>query len=87
MIEHAYDIYDRLQDKVSGFTGICLGITKYDTGCLHYGLCPTKLNDGKMPEWHWFDESRLVLVESEAVSNHGGEPVGGPAPTPPSSSY
>jgi hypothetical protein len=55
---------DILKDRVSGFKGMVLGITKYDTGCTHYGLAPTQVSkDGLVSDWQWFDESRLTLVK------------------------
>ncbi len=49
-----------LKDEVTGFEGVVMGRTEYITGCLQYALCPRKMTkDGKLPEWHWFDEDRL----------------------------
>jgi hypothetical protein len=63
-----FSMHDVLKDKVSGLKGVVLGITFYDTGCIHYGLAPQKLKeDGTVHDWTWFDESRLELVKSAVV--------------------
>ncbi len=49
-----------VRDKVTGFIGAVVGRTEYATGCVHYGLLPCKLTSkGAVPEWTWFDGSRL----------------------------
>ena len=67
MIYHKYNIGDRLQDKVSGYTGIVSGITKYATGCIHYGLAAEHVKENKIPDWQWFDEGQLKLVKESVV--------------------
>ena len=58
-----FKMYDILKDKVSGFEGVALGITFYATGCIHYGLAPTKVkDDGTVHVWEWFDETRLKYI-------------------------
>lgn len=52
-----------LRDIVTGFQGTVLSRTKYFTGCVHYGLSPQTLKDGKLPDWEWIDETRLTEVE------------------------
>jgi hypothetical protein len=59
-----FNMHDQLKDSVSGFAGQVLGITQYNTGCIHYGLAPRSLKpDGSVHTWEWFDESRLELVQ------------------------
>lgn len=67
MKETKFGMNDVLQDKISGFKGQVLGITFYDTGCIHYGLAPLKVKpDGSVATWEWFDESRMKLVKAAA---------------------
>ena len=40
-----FDCGDLLQDRVTLFNGIVMAITRYSTGCIHYGLLPLKLNE------------------------------------------
>jgi hypothetical protein len=77
MTEQKFQMNDILQDRISGFKGQVLGITRYDTGCIHYGLAQTKLkSDGTLHDWQWFDTSRLKLVKSaqkeRVVKPHSG---------------
>jgi hypothetical protein len=68
---------DVLKDDVSGYQGVVMGVTFYDTGCIHYGLAPQKVkSDGTLNDWQWFDESRLTLVK--AGNMRKGKPHSGP---------
>ena len=79
-----FNLNDVLKDKVTGFTGVCLGISRYATGCIHYGLMPQKINkDGTIAQnYEWLDESRLTLVKK--FKTEKTKPHGGPAPNAPS---
>jgi hypothetical protein len=59
-----FNLYDKLCDKVTGFTGTVMSRTQYATGCHHYGLLPPLDKDGKILDNTWIDESRLDLVEA-----------------------
>lgn len=86
MIEHKYKIGDLLEEIVTGDTGIVLGITQYATGCLHYGILDRRLKAGGVPDdYHWYDETRLHLKKSGAVTfDNGKETKSGPYPNAPS---
>jgi len=85
MINHKFNLGDKLQDKVTKYTGICLGITQYSTGCRHYGLqAEMKNKDIKPPDWEWFDENRLILIKSKAMIFTTYKPSSGNFPNPPS---
>jgi hypothetical protein len=77
-----FNLHDILRDAVSGFQGEVLAISRYATGCTHYGIAPKHTTkDGKIMEWEWLDESRLVLVEdSEYTPAH--DVTGGPDMNP-----
>lgn len=82
MKEPKFNMNDVLQDRVSGFKGEVLGITFYDTGCIHYGLAGTTLKpDGSLHDWQWFDESRLKLVKA-ARNAEAKSPRSGPDMNP-----
>ena len=84
-----FEMFDRLKDQVSGFTGVVLGRTEYSTGCRHYGLVAENLQkDGAPSEWQWFDETRLLKVgtkEMEGMTAKQSRKLsgGGPSPNPP----
>jgi hypothetical protein len=81
--EPKYKFWDVLRDKASGWTGICLAVTFYATGCIHYGLSPNKLTkDGDLKDWLWFDESRLELIKASKIAKVK-KPSSGNFPNPP----
>ena len=84
-IKTTYNLGVELKDKVTNFSGICLGITKYDTGCIHYGLCPKKVGTDNKIQWIWFDEIRIDLVKKKAVVLNMREALSGPKENPPMS--
>ncbi len=86
-ISGKFDLGSRLKDKVTGFSGIALCVSFYMTGCVQYGLQPSRLKeDGGVPDWEWFDEDRLIQ-ESESLFMPAKDPAnarpGGPQPTAP----
>lgn len=86
IIETKYNLFDKLRDLVTGYEGIVLGITQYDTGCIHYGLCADSLNDkGEIKDWHWFDTSRLERIKPAAHKAKSAKRTGGPSPNAPQS--
>lgn len=51
------------KDKVTGFTGIIIGVAYYLTGYHQYGLVPQSLKpDGSTIDAHWFDVDRVEIV-------------------------
>ena len=79
-----FEMGDLLQDKVTGFRGTVMVIAWYATGCLHYGMCPQEFGRGSNgnfedPEWIWYDESRLEILEKYHVDfDMYGEGASGP---------
>jgi len=59
---------DHVQDSVTTFEGIITAITTALDG-QHRGLieAPKKKKDEKVPEAHWVDEVRIVMVKSGAI--------------------
>ena len=58
---------DRVRDKLTGFEGIAYGRWTCLTGCVSYDVHPPA-KDGKIPPSEWIDESRLEVVDHNAVS-------------------
>lgn len=84
-VNFKYNCGDVLKDKVTGLQGVVMVRAEYSTGCHHYGLQSRELASGKSPEWEWLDQSRLELVESEAVTFEIPEnTTSGPFPSGPS---
>lgn len=68
---------DKVEDTVSGFTGIAFGTTLFLHGCTRVGVQPPVDKEGKLPEASWFDEPQLKNVKS-AVVKPGSRETGGP---------
>jgi len=63
-LKDKFTLGDTLKDVVTGFKGVAMVRAKYLTGCVHYGLCPKNLKDGKIAEWEWIDQTRLIWVKN-----------------------
>lgn len=79
-----FELGETLRDKITFFQGVALARTEYFTGCDHYGLCSRELKDNVPMDWQWFDETRLVRVESAAkIEREERKPTSGPQPHAP----
>lgn len=77
----AYNLGDKVQDKVTGFKGIVTTRSEFINGCIRYGVQSQDLKEGKTIDPEWFDERQLELVKKEAVKVENKR-TGGPSPTP-----
>lgn len=72
---------DRVQDRISKFTGVVVAITDWLNGCRRITIQPESLHDGKPVDSHTFDSEQVVVLESApsvVASSKGGpsiEPV------------
>lgn len=66
-IKTKFQMRDTLKDTITGYVGMAVAITYYDTGCTHYSLQAPMDKDKKVPDWENFDESRLVLKKKAPV--------------------
>lgn len=74
----------KAKDTITGYEGVIMGRTEYLTGCCQYGLLKQQLtNEGKIPAWVWFDESRLEAIPAKPVEVDENSEPGGPAPSAP----
>ncbi|MCP3965089.1 MAG: hypothetical protein GY718_01870 [Lentisphaerae bacterium] len=83
-VNFIYNNGDIAKDRVTGLEGVVMVRAEYSTGCHHYGIQPRETIDTKEPDWTWFDQSRLDLVESKGVvfkTQH--TPPSGPFPAGP----
>jgi len=55
------------KDKVTRFTGICIGKADYITGCKQVLIAPRCKDILEMPDSHWIDEQRLELVNLHRI--------------------
>jgi heat shock protein HspQ len=64
MSNHKFSMNSIVKDRITGFQGMVLGISEEETGATHYGVCPVELDkDGKIKDWKWLDQSRLISIE------------------------
>ena len=68
---------DKVQDTVSGFEGVVIGVTLFLHGCTRMGVQPVVDKDGKLLETQWFDEPQLKRIKAKAAAV-GGRDKGGP---------
>ena len=57
-----FELGEILEDKVTGYQGVVMARAEYFTDCVHYGLCARAAKEGKLPDWQWLDETRLVSI-------------------------
>ena len=84
-MEFKFAMNQVVKDVISGFQGVILARVEYATGCKHYGIAPQSVNkDGKISEWEYLDESRLMAVGTDVKLNgkQGKDPFG-PCENPP----
>ena len=74
-METALDLGQDYKDDVTGFEGVCTGVTVYLNGCIQGLIESRKLKDDGTMTSMWIDEQRLV-ARPLAVA-------GGPQNTPP----
>lgn len=57
----------KVSDRVTGFTGIVTSRTEYLYEVPRYGVTPQVGKDGKFPDTAWFDEPRLIEIDTESA--------------------
>lgn len=57
---HKIELGMEVRDCISDFKGIVVGVVRYITGCDQAEVIPTVDKDGKKPDGHWIDVSRLI---------------------------
>ena len=62
-MEFKFQMLEIVKDKVSGYQGVVMVRSEFSTGCAHYGVASQSLtSEGKVKDWEYFDESRLISV-------------------------
>lgn len=65
--EHLELLGRRVEDRVTGFSGVVASVTFDLYGCIQAIVNPGLGADGKLQETHWFDVSRLRVTEGNPV--------------------
>jgi len=71
---------DKVKDKITGYTGIVIGISKFLQGCRRIGVQAQKLHEGTPISAVWFDEPQLEVVKTkkkviERTPGNNGGPI------------
>lgn len=87
-VEFEFDLGQRVEHPLTGFTGTIMGQVRYYSGCLQYLVRPPMTDEdrknNKWPEGHWLDEPELENVrETQAHISQGESIGGGPQDHPP----
>jgi hypothetical protein len=74
------ELGQKVQDVVSGFTGIAVGIHHFLNGCTRVSVAPPVDKEGKMQEEKWFDIQQIMVVDAQKVLEQKPEAkkTGGP---------
>ena len=73
-----FELGPKLQDVVTGYTGIVTAITFWLNGCVRYNIQSQSMKDGKPIDSECFDEAQLALVDDGL--NVKKRATGGPFP-------
>ena len=79
MKEKHLEFGQRVRDKITGFTGIVVNVSKWNNGCINVGIKPEVLKDGKPQEVEFIDIQELEIVEKN-VHPAPSRLAGGPKP-------
>ena len=60
------ELGDKVKDKITGYTGIVIGITAWQNGCRTIGVKSLRLKDGIPQDAHWMDENQLTVIQRKA---------------------
>ncbi len=57
----------KAKDKITGLEGVIASVCFDLFGCVQVILTPPKTDDGRLPDSHWFDVSRVDVTDSVPV--------------------
>lgn len=58
-VNFKFDLGEKVRCIVTGFEGIVVSRTDYLNRCKRYGVQDSKLQDGQVRDWEYFDEEQL----------------------------
>lgn len=73
----------KVKDRVTGFSGMVVAVSRHLTGCDRAFVEPPVKEDGSKPEGYWFDIDTLKRTDKKQLVIEQGEKPGGkdlPAP-------
>lgn len=66
----AFNLGDRVRDRISGLTGIIVSRVQHLYGCTRYWIQPEEGKDGKPVDGWWIDEPQAELVQPDVHKAH-----------------
>lgn len=66
----------KVTDRITGFTGIAVGVVNYISGCSQALVSPKVSENGDFKESQWFDIQRLVVSDEPAIQLDNGRTPG-----------
>ena len=69
---------DKVEDKVTGFSGTITGTCFYITGCNQYLVAGKQHDKSREALSKWYDEQRLNLLEEQVVDIDNSDSGDGP---------
>jgi len=61
------ELGDRVKDKITGLTGIMVGIAYWVSNCVRAAVQPETAKDGKAPDSVWIDMPLLEVVKKGVI--------------------
>ena len=65
MKERKFNFGDKVEDTISGYTGVIVTFLEYDRGCIQYAVQAKAPKVGKLPHPEYIDEGHLILIKSK----------------------
>ena len=74
LVQNLYDINNKeyrlgdiIEDRITSFKGVFVGITQWNNFCVRIGIQTKELKDNKPIETQWFDDADIKLVRKSNV--------------------
>lgn len=67
LLQHLQLLGMRVEDRVTGFKGVCASVTFDLYGCIQGIVNPGTGSDGKLQDSQWFDVNRLRVLDATPV--------------------
>jgi hypothetical protein len=80
---HVIQLGDKVQDTVTDIKGTAVAVNTWLNGCVHIGIQPSQLKDGRCVDWEWIPVGRLRKAEERPEYLDAKSPTrtGGPQPS------
>jgi len=75
-VDIRFEFGDQVENTLTGLAGTVVGVSVWNNGCIHIGIQPREVKDGKSVDVSWIDEQDLMLQSRPGAEM--GKPSGGP---------